>query len=257
MNPFDGDGDEDRVAPAQEELAVIPPAPPADEPPRREALRTDDVINELKAQIVAYNHLGTDTGRRAAARIQAKVDVMTESRQRHSSLTVERLARWTEEITLEAEAHGLNPTKPATWPTELRDELFEALQLASAASAFNQRTTARLMGLTSHTVNVIQSSPEYSEWSAKSGRRHIRAHTLIDLSMARAGALLAIDTDNEEVVKQQVRLMTLMFKHGLAPHPPEPPPAKQLPGTFDDDEIEEEPKPAVTLTIDVDIEDPS
>ena len=164
-------------------------------------------IELLEADIERLRKQGTAEANRYANDLEVRLVMVRQKMERIENLTIERLAAWVKEVITEIENKGIPKGDLSSWPERLRSEIFEALQVAWGAARFRAREAAAMMGVSHGTVLEWLHAQSWKTWLAERPRREDQAATIIDMSMQRASSILALDTNEPEILKIQSSLI--------------------------------------------------
>lgn len=190
---------------------------------------TPDEEAQLRSDIADLRRLGTKEALNAADRVEARLIMIKRQSERFDQLTVERLQEWVEEIN---RSRSIKDKPIEEWPAYLRDEMFQALQLAWAASNFRARETAKLLGLDLKTVAAWTSGECFQKWSVDAGPRSMRVIAVADLALARIAQVLSIETNDPAMLDRQLKAAGQVMTAGItlpsrAPQGPKEPERKR------------------------------
>ncbi len=161
-------------------------------------------VQHLEESIIRLRELGTKDALRFADDLEVRLLVIKRKVDRIDQMTVERLGEWVQFILREV----IELKKPTRfikeWPEHLRDEMFQAVQTAWAASRFRVREAASTLGINDVSVVTLwMKSEEWQAWQRQKGRRVSQIASLADLAMERMAHILSLDTNDPEILKIQ------------------------------------------------------
>lgn len=175
---------------------------------------TPDEEQLLRHDIEHLRKMGTPDSCEAADRLEARLIVMKRQTDRIEQLTVDKLKQWVEEVYKAVEGkHRLDDVR--SWPKHLRDEIFQALQLAWAASRFRVRETAVMLGVKPRIVHEWVNSDDFRSWSLDAGPRSMRVVAVADLAISRMGHILSIETNDVTMLNLQLKAASGFMTAGI------------------------------------------
>lgn len=174
---------------------------------------TEDEEQAIRADIACLRRAGGKDNLAAADRLEVRLVVLKRQVDRIEQLTVDKLKEWVSEIVNELHGKALDDLR--AWPKHLRQEMFQALQLAWAASRFRIRETADLLGVSPRAVAEWVESEDYRVWSTEAGPRSMRVIAVADLALSRMGHLLSIETNDPKMLELQLRAASTVMTAGV------------------------------------------
>lgn len=174
-----------------------------------------DEIELLEQDIARLRGIGTAEANRYANDLEIRLVLVRQKIARMENLTIERLQEWFKQIGDELDERGLDKSAPDSWPERLRNEAYEGLQVAWSAARFRARGAAEMMGINLTLVSQWLTMASWKTWLGERQRREDQVKTIIDMATQRAASILAIDTDDPEVLKVQQQCIKTVFSTGF------------------------------------------
>lgn len=175
---------------------------------------TPDEEQALRHDIEHLRKMNTKDSCEAADRLEARLIVLKRQTDRIEQLTVDKLKEWVAEIYKAIEGkHRVDDVR--SWPKHLRDEIFQALQLAWAASRFRVRETADLLEVKPSVVHEWLNSEDFNAWSLNAGPRSMRVVAMADLAISRMGHILSIETNDVTMLNLQLKAASNVMTAGI------------------------------------------
>lgn len=160
-------------------------------------------VQHLEQAIIRLRELGTRDACRFADDLEVRLLVIKKRIDRIDQMTVERLGEWVQHILSEVSSRKCGSAFIERWPEHLRDEMFQAVQTAWAASRFRVREAAATLGVDHGVVSTWMRTDEWKEWQRHKSRRVSQIASLADLAMERLAHILSLDTNDPEMLKIQ------------------------------------------------------
>jgi hypothetical protein len=101
---------------------------------------------------------------------------------------------------------GVRMWKPDTWPDDIREELFDVLQICWAANQFRPHSVAEYLGIDRGKCVAWLRSEEFAEWSRHRGGRALKIAAVADLAIARTAEILSLKSDDPRIISTQTKL---------------------------------------------------
>lgn len=159
----------------------------------------------IQADIDKLRSIGTPEAARHADALEVRLIAIKRKLLSSEEMTVERMKAWVAACVLEAGKRKLSLRDLAMWPAGLLHDLFGALQSAMAICLNRPREAAMLVGVGHGQLLDWLGDARYKAWVIDSERRKAPAATMFDLASTRMSFILALDSQNPDIVKEQVK----------------------------------------------------
>lgn len=164
-------------------------------------------IDELRA-------LGGRENHKAADRLeQMLVDAKAVGR-RVVDVTIDSLREWLGKLKSDVIDAGKEIEAVDSWHGSHKKELREILMVAWSAAGFRARETAEMLEVKKATVEKWLGSKFWVDGLPES-ERALRLNVLADLATSELARILALKSDDEDIVKAKVNLIKLVVSGGI------------------------------------------
>jgi hypothetical protein len=187
---------------------------------------TNEDIIGIEGAIAALRKNPTKGAQQAADELEVKLYRMKHKiGVRIDALSIERLGEWADELRADLVAAGWPHAAIDTWKNQrLVEDALQALEIAWCATAFRVRETAKMLGFDGSVINAWLDSESWRGFALDKNRRATQVATLADMAVSRLANILAIDTNDIELLRLQERaahdvLTAGLRLPGLVPNP--------------------------------------